>query len=352
MANDAFLHLSTGETLRGKRFGASGERLGELVFTSGMTGYLETLTDPRHFGQMVVQTFPLAGNYGVIPADFESDKIHASAYIVREWCPAPSNFRSEGRIDALLAEQGVPGLSGVDTRLLTRLLREGGQVNALLCDKPELSEAERKALAAFRVEGAAEAVSCKVTYEIAPENPRFSVAVLDFGVNRGLLNALASLGCKLTVFPYNTPASEILARGFDGAVLSGGPGDPQENAAAIASIRELTEAKLPLLGVGLGHQTLALSRGAKVYRLPFGHRGANQPVRDNNSGRVHITCQNHGYAVDASAVKGAIQRFINIHDGSCEGLEYDDIPAVSVQFSPEAGCEFVSDEFAALMRGM
>ncbi len=354
MNNDAYLHLSTGETLKGKRFGAKGERLGELVFTSGMTGYLETLTDPRHFGQIVVQTFPLIGNYGVITEDFESDKIHASAYIVREWCEAPSNFRSEGSIDALLSEQGVPGLCGVDTRCITRLLRESGAaVNALICDKPELSDSEKKALASHRAANAVEAVSCKAAYQIAPENARFKVAVIDYGVNKSLLKALAGLGCALTVFPYDTPASEILSQNIDGAVLSGGPGGPADNPGAIANIRALTEAKLPLLAVGLGHQMLALSQDAKAYRLPYGHRGANQPVRDDSSGRVYITCQNHGCAIDAKTLPEGIKaRFINIHDESCEGLAYDNIPAVSVQFFPEAGCGFVLEEFAALMTRM
>ncbi len=349
MTNDAYLHLSTGETLRGERFGAPAERLGELVFTTSMTGYLETLTDPRHYGQIVVQAFPLIGNYGVIPADFESDKLYLGGYIVREWCPAPSNFRSAGRIDALLAEHGVPGICGVDTRFLTRLLRDSGKINALICDKPELSEIEKKALADYRSENGVQAVSCKAAYQIAPENGR-RVAVVDFGVNRGLLNALAGLGCALTVFPHDTPANEILARGFSGCVLSGGPGSPEDNAAAIEAIGALAEAKLPLLGVGLGHQTLALSRGATAYRLPFGHRGANLPVRDASSGRVYITSQNHGFAVDIQTLpKGAKPRFTNINDGSCEGLEYENIPAISVQFSPEAGCEFVLDEFVALM---
>ncbi len=349
MNNDAYLHLSTGETLKGKRFGAKGERLGELVFTTGMAGYLETLTDPRHYGQIVVQTFPLTGNYGVIPADFESDKLHASAYIAREWCETPSNFRSEGSLSALLKERGVPGLCGVDTRYLTRLLRESGVVNALISDAPELSEADKKALEDYRITNAAEAVSCKEAYQIAPENAR-RVAVIDFGVNKSLLSALAGRGCALTVFPYDTSAKDILAQGFGGAVLSGGPGDPNENIAAIGSIRALAEAKPPLLAVGLGHQMLALSQSAKVLRLPFGHRGANPPVRDERTGRVHITSQNHGYAADAKTLpEGVKARFINIHDGSCEGLEYTKIPAVSVQFFPEAGCEFIFDEFAALM---
>ncbi len=350
MTNDAYLHLATGETLKGKRFGASLERLGELVFTTGMTGYLETLTDPRHFGQIVVQTFPLAGNYGVIPADFESDKIHASAYIARERCEAPSNFRSEGNIDALLKERGVPGLYGVDTRYLTRLLRESGAaVNALICDKPELSDSEKKGLAAYRVEAAACAVSCKAAYPIAPENAR-RVAVIDYGVNKCLLNALAERGFAITVFPYNTSSHDILAQNFDGAVLSGGPGDPADNVSAIENIRALASAKLPLLAVGLGHQMLALSQGAKAYRLPYGHRGANQPVRNVDSGRVYITSQNHGFAVDAKTLPAdADERFINIHDGSAEGVAYAGFPAVSVQFAPEAGCGFVFDMFIELM---
>ncbi len=351
MNNNAYLHLSTGETLKGKRFGAHDERLGELVFTSGMAGYLETLTDPRHFGQIVVQTFPLSGNYGVIREDFESDEVRAGAYIVREWCETPSNFRSGGNIDALLKERGVPGLYGVDTRYLTRLLRDcGAVVNAMLCDKPELSDDEKKALANYRVADAVKAVSCKAAYEIAPEKAKFKVAVIDFGVTKSLLNALANLGCALTVFPYDTSPRDIMAQGFGGTVLSGGPGDPAYNTAAIDNIRALAQAKLPLLAVGLGYQMLAISQGAKTYRLPYGHRGG-QSVRDEDSGRVHITSQNHGYAVDAKTLPaGAQVRFINIHDKSLEGLEYESLPAVSVQFFPEAGCGFVFDEFAALIK--
>ena len=347
----AYLVLQNGQVYEGFRFGAEGESLGEAVFTTGMGGYLETLTDPSYYGQIVVQTFPLMGNYGVIPADFEGEP-RLRGYVVREWCPAPSNFRSEGDLDAFLKARGIPGLWGVDTRRLTRTLRDEGVMNALLCDRvPE----DLSAVASYRITDALEAVTCRERKTFFPEGRvKHRVALMDYGRKGNILRELTKRGCEVTVCPASTSAENILAGGFDGLMLSNGPGDPAENAFQIAQLRALL-GRLPLFGICLGHQLTALAAGGSTYKLKFGHRGVNQPVHAPGSHRTWITSQNHGYAV-AEGVPGGKVSFVNANDGSCEGMDYPALRAFTVQFHPEAcagpkDTAFLFDRFISLMEG-
>ena len=347
----AYLVLQNGQVFQGFRFGAEGESLGELVFTTGMGGYLETLTDPSYYGQIVVQTFPLMGNYGVIPADFEGVP-RLRAYVVREWCPAPSNFRCQGDLDSFLKERNIPGLWGVDTRLITRILRDEGVMNALLCDRvPE----DLAAIASYRVTDALTAVSCGDKQVFSPAGrAAHRVALLDYGMKGNILRELTGRGCMVTVCPASTAAEDILAGGFDGLMLSNGPGDPAENTYQIAQLQMLL-GRLPLFGICLGHQLAALAAGGSTYKLKFGHRGVNQPVRVPGDHRTYITSQNHGYAV-AEGVPGGEMSFVNANDGSCEGMDYPSLRAFTVQFHPEAcagpkDTGFLFDRFISLMEG-
>ncbi len=346
-----YLVLQNGQIYEGWRFGAEGESLGELVFTTGMGGYLETLTDPSYFGQIVIQTFPLMGNYGVIPADFEG-KPCLRGYVVREWCPSPSNFRSEGDLDAFLREKGIPGLWGLDTRLLTRTLRDEGVMNALICDRiPE----DKSAIAAYRVSDALEAVTCPEKKVVSPAGRvRNRVALLDYGMKGNILRELVKRSCEVTVYPASASAEEVLAGGYDGLMLSNGPGDPAENSYQIAQLQALL-GQLPLFGICLGHQLTALAAGGSTYKLKFGHRGVNQPVRVPGTHRTYITSQNHGYAV-AEGVPGGEVSFVNANDFSCEGVDYPALRAFTVQFHPEAcagpkDTSFLFDRFISLMEG-
>ena len=346
-----YLVLQDGQVFEGTRFGAETDSVGELVFTTGMCGYLETLTDPSYAGQIVTQTFPLIGNYGVIPADFEGET-HVRGYIVRECCDEPSNFRSEGMLDAFLKERGIPGLRGVDTRRLTRFLRENGVMNAMICDHvPEkLTE-----IAAYCVSDVLREVSCAVPQTYPAEGARrFRVALLDYGMKRNILRELQGRGCAVTVYPAGTAADAILAEGYDGVMLSNGPGDPADDVFQIEQIQKLLGA-VPLFGICLGHQLTALAAGGSTYKLKFGHRGVNQPVKAVGGTRTYITSQNHGYAVSGGVPGGRVS-FVNANDGTCEGVEYPDLRAFTVQFHPEAcagphDTAFLFDRFLALMEG-
>ena len=350
-----YLVLEDGTVFTGEPFGAEGEALGEVVFTTGMTGYLETLTDPSYYGQIVVQTFPLIGNYGVIPADFESGRPRLSAYIVREWCREPSNFRCEGNLDEYLKKAGVVGLCGIDTRALTRIIREHGVMNG----KIVRSLAEKDAAAAearrFRITGAVQAVTISQKEIQAPETPRCRVALWDFGEKENIRRELLSRGCEVVRMPAFSTAREILACGADGVMISNGPGDPAENPAAVEEIREVVGSGIPVFGICLGHQLMALAMGGQTVKLKYGHRGGNQPVEDLETGRVYITSQNHGYAVSTQSLpQGAKMRFVNANDGSCEGLDYEGKKVFTTQFHPEA-CSgpqdtgFLFDRFLEMM---
>ena len=266
MGKTGYLVLENGKVFRGERFGAQGEMTAEVVFTTGMTGYLETLTDRSYWGQMVVQTFPLIGNYGVIPADFESDAIGPCAYIVKQWCQAPSNFRSQGSLDTFFKEKGVIGLSGIDTRTLTKIIRETGVMNGVITDDPAAVDFE--ALKAYRVTGAVKASSTKERYVVRPEGEvKKKIALLDFGLKRNIYRELVKRGAEVTVCPCTTTAGEIQALGVDGIMLSNGPGDPAENVEIIANLKEICKLGIPLFGICLGHQLLALAHGFQTEKL-------------------------------------------------------------------------------------
>jgi carbamoyl-phosphate synthase small subunit len=349
----AYLTLSNGAIFEGRRIGAPVDRMGELVFSTGMAGYLETLTDPSYFGQIVTQSFPLIGNYGVIPEDFEGTP-RLFGYIVRDLCDTPSNFRSEGKLNDFLLAHGIPGLRGVDTREIVRTVREEGVMNAMISDIPP---ADLSALRAFRVENAVASVTCQEKQIFPAEgNQRFRISLMDFGVKRGIVRSLQKRGCEVTVLPAGTKAENVLADEPDGIVLSNGPGDPKENDSCIAEIRKMLGIK-PMMGICLGHQLIALSLGGDTVKLKYGHRGGNQPVKDVSTGRSFITSQNHGYAVVACSLRGIGQEvFINLNDGSCEGMDYPDLSCFSVQFHPEAcagprDTDFLFDRFIRMMGG-
>lgn len=357
MEQTAYLVLENGKTFQGKRFGATGDITGEIVFTTAMTGYLETLTDPSYYGQMVVQTFPLIGNYGVIPSDFESRRPQLKAYIVREWCQEPSNFRNEGVLDAFLKSNHIVGLYDIDTRALTKIIREYGVMNARITSSREDTETAPAKLKAYAIEDAVPSVSCSNPLSPKTAEAERRVVLWDFGAKENIRRELERRGCAVTVVPSGTTAAEITAMHPDGVMLSNGPGDPAENTAVIRELHKLCDTKVPLFGICLGHQLLALSQGAKTAKLKYGHRGANQPVKELATGRVYITSQNHGYAVVNDTLPGnAVMSFVNANDGTSEGITYTDMPAFSVQFHPEASAgphdtAFLFDRFLQLMKG-
>lgn len=332
--NKVYLTLQNGKTFIGERFGSNGDAQGELVFSTGMVGYVETLTDPVNYGQIVVQTFPLIGNYGVMTADVESEKAHVAAYVVREVCDKPSNFRCETTLDEYLKKEGVVGVYGVDTRQLTKILREEGVMNARISNKP-LTEEEIKALATYSVQGAVQAVAPKTRTEYGDVNATYTVAYWNFGAKNSSLNAFVEQGYKVISMPANASAEEILSSGADGIVIGDGPGDPKENTAIIEEVKKVL-GKKPVFGIGLGHQLVALALGGNTIKQKYGHRGGNQPVKCVNCGRVYISTQNHGYAVVADSVPQAKVSFINVNDNTCEGLEYEELHAFTVQFMPES----------------
>lgn len=352
----AALVLADGTVFEGRGFGAEGKTVGEIVFTTAMTGYQETLTDPSYCGQIITQTFPLIGNYGVNSVDPESRGCAAAGYIVRECCEEPSNFRCEGALDDYLKSLGVIGICDIDTRRLTRIIRESGVMNgAIVCgeyDKDKLLSEIR----AYTVGKVVPKVSVKAPEEFPAEEPRYKVALIDYGYKFNIRRELNKRGCSVTVMPYNSTADEIKALAPDGIMLSNGPGDPADNVEAINTLRELIPAKIPTFGICLGHQLLALANGAKTEKLKYGHRGGNQPVRDLALDRTFITSQNHGYAVIADSVPqgaGSVSH-VNGNDGTCEGVRYTNAPAFTVQFHPEAcggphDTSYLFDEFVELM---
>ena len=347
-----YLILQDGQVFEGVRFGAETDTVGELVFTTGMCGYVETLTDPSYAGQIVMQTYPLIGNYGIIREDFEG-ACCVKGYVVREYCDTPSNFRTDCDLDTYLKEEGVPGLFGVDTRELTRIIREHGVMNAAICDE---IPADLTPIKTYAITGVVEAVSCKEPDRYPAEGEEcFRVSLIDYGAKRNIVRELQKRGCTVTVLPASTSAEEILAAGPDGVMLSNGPGDPAENTYQIEQIRKLL-GKVPMFGICLGHQLTALAAGGSTYKLKYGHRGVNQPVRDLNGVRTYITSQNHGYAVDGDTVKLGKVRFVNANDGTCEGIDYPELKAFTVQFHPEActgpkDTSFLFDRFVELMKG-
>lgn len=336
--------------MEGKAFGAEQSAVGELVFTTGMCGYIETLTDPSYAGQIVLQTFPLIGNYGIIPEDFEGES-RLRGYVVREYSETPSNFRCETTLDSYLKAHGIPGIYGVDTRAITRRIREHGVMNAMITDHVDI---DPKEIEEYAVRGVVAEASCKDIRQCPGKDPRFHVVLMDFGAKENIIRELNQSGCDVTIVPYDTSAETILAMKPDGVMLSNGPGDPSEAVGPIQEIRALL-GKVPMFGICLGHQLTALAAGGTTYKMKYGHRGVNQPVTDLESGRTFITTQNHGYAVDLESVKGTgTVRMVNANDGTCEGLDYPGKYCFTVQFHPEAcagpkDTEFLFGRFISLM---
>ena len=367
----AFLILEDSTIFEGQSIGVKGQTIGEVVFTTGMTGYVETLTDPSYYGQIVTQTFPLIGNYGVMPKDFESSKSWVRGYIVRELCDKPSNFRCEESLDSFLKAQNIVGICGIDTRALTKKLRESGVMNGMIVSDesvqsviPVLDTGILNKIKTFKIENALKAVQVDSHPELVSGSTQMlkqvqhdlKVVLFDFGAKANIQRELEKRGCNVTVVPYNTTAEEVLKMTPDGIMLSNGPGDPAENVGVIQEIRKLCEwGKTPIFGICLGHQMLALARGAKTSKLKYGHRGGNHPCKDMVTGRVYITSQNHGYAVETDSLPSyATQSFTNVNDNTCEGITYNDIPAFSVQFHPEAcggphDTNFLFDRFMKMM---
>ena len=355
MSSKRYLVLENGKTFEGVALGAAGESVSEIVFTTSMTAYLETLTDPSYKGQSVVQTFPLIGNYGIITPDKEGLKPYVSGYIVRTACDAPSNFRCEEVLDKYLKDNDIPGIKGIDTRALTRVLRECGTMNGMICDDP--SHADLEAIKSYRITDPVSEVSIKEEKVYEAEGEKVAiVALMDYGVKYNIIRSLTKRGCEVHLMPSKTTAEKIRELAPDGLFLSNGPGDPEDNKEQIEVLKQLREDGLPTMGICLGHQLLALSHGFKTRKLKYGHRGANHPVRNEDTKRIYISSQNHGYEVVGESIdeNTAKELFVNVNDGTNEGIRYLNENAFSVQFHPEAcggpkDTEFLFDEFMKMM---
>lgn len=333
----AFLILEDGTVFCGQSIGSTREVISEIVFNTSMTGYLEVLTDPSYAGQAVVMTYPLIGNYGICYEDMESEKPWPDGYIVRELSRIPSNFRSQGTIQEFLAKHDIPGIAGIDTRALTKILREKGTMNGMITtnENYNLDEVLPK-LKAYTTGKVVEKVTCKEKYVLEGNGPK--VALMDFGAKRNIARNLNKRGCQVTVYPALTTAEEILADHPDGIMLSNGPGDPKECTSIIKEIKKLYDSEVPIFAICLGHQLMALANGADTYKMKYGHRGGNHPVKDLKTGRVYISSQNHGYVVNTDTLDSsiAVPAFTNVNDGTNEGLAYTGKNIFTVQFHPEA----------------
>lgn len=371
MSKPAYLVLENGQIFKGKAFGEEKEVLAEVVFTTGMTGYLETLTDQSYFGQAVVQTFPLIGNYGIISPDSESASlsIGPKAYIVKHLCVHPSNFRCEENMDAFFKRKGIVGVYGIDTRALTRAIRSQGVMNGLITY--DLADIDYERIRSYTIEQAVESVTTgerrlveagseretvPFTIEKTISPVRLRVALLDFGIKENIVRELSERNCEVIVFPSFTGAEEILSYEPNGIMLSNGPGDPTKNTTVIEMVRKLCGSGVPIFGICLGHQIMALANGCQIRKMKYGHRGANQPVKNLETGKVSITTQNHGYVVKTGTIdeKAAKEWYVNANDGSCEGIRYLNFPAVTVQFHPEAcagpqDTSYLFDHFMEMM---
>ena len=352
----AFLILSDGNVFEGTSIGAEREVISEIVFNTSMTGYLEVLTDPSYAGQAVVMTYPLIGNYGICYADEESGRPWPDGFIVRELSRVPSNFRSEDSIQNFLKENNIPGIAGIDTRALTKILREKGTMNGMITtnENYNLDEILPK-LKEYTTGKVVEKVTCEEKYVLPGDG--FKVALMDFGAKRNIARSLNKRGCEVTVYPALTTAEEILAANPDGIMLSNGPGDPKECVSIIKEIKKLYDSDVPIFAICLGHQLMALATGADTHKMKYGHRGANHPVKDLQTGKVYISSQNHGYVVDMDTLDDKIARpaFINVNDKTNEGLEYVGKNIFTVQFHPEAcagpkDSDYLFDKFMNMMK--
>ena len=354
----AFLILEDGTVFEGTSIGSTREVISEIVFNTSMTGYLEVLTDPSYAGQAVTMTYPLIGNYGVCYKDMESQKAWPDGYIVRELSRMASNFRNEDPIQKFLLDNDIPGICGIDTRALTKILREKGTMNGMITtnENYNLDEVLPK-IKEYSVKGVVRKVTCSEKYILPGKGPK--VALMDFGAKKNIARSLNNRGCEVTVYPAYTKAEEILASNPDGIMLSNGPGDPKECVEIIEEIKKLYNSNVPIFAICLGHQLMALATGADTHRLKYGHRGANHPVKDLKNletGKVYISSQNHGYVVDADSIDKSVAEpwFINVNDKTVEGLLYLNEPIKTVQFHPEANAgpkdsELLFDEFMKMM---
>ncbi len=356
-ASPARIAFADGTVLRGRSVGARGTIGGEAVFNTGMTGYQEVLTDPSYRGQIVTMTYPEIGNYGINPADMESEKIQAAGFVMRQCCDEPSNFRSVESLSAFLTRSGIVAIDGVDTRAITRKLRVGGAINAVLSSDESKSDADLVALAKnqpsmagldlasdvgtqkpYRWTESSTAATFGSTIPGQPLARQAHVVAIDFGIKRNILRLLVACGFQVTVVPANHSAKDILALKPDGLFLSNGPGDPAAVTAGIATVKELVKTDLPLFGICLGHQILSLAYGASTYKLKFGHRGANHPIKRLSDGAVEIASHNHGFAVDPKTLPAGVRMsHVNLNDNTCAGIEHEQKPQFSVQYHPEAG---------------
>ena len=351
----AFLILEDGTVFEGTGIGANREVISEIVFNTSMTGYLEVLTDPSYAGQAVVMTYPLIGNYGITP-DMESEKPWVDGYIVRELSRIPSNFRSEGTIQDFLVKHDIPGIMGIDTRALTRILRDKGTMNGMITTNENYNlDTVIPQLKAYQMGNVVDKVTC--TEKTVLEGKGKKVALMDFGAKKNIAKSLHQRGCQVTIYPAHTTAEEILADNPDGIMLSNGPGDPAECTEIIAELKKLYASDVPIFAICLGHQLMALAMGASTHKLKYGHRGGNHPVKDLETGHVYISSQNHGYVVDTDKLDSSLVKpaFINVNDKTNEGLSYIGKNIFTVQFHPEAcsgpqDSEDLFDKFITMMR--
>ena len=352
----AFLILEDGTVFTGTSIGSTKEVISEIVFNTSMTGYLEVLTDPSYAGQAVVMTYPLIGNYGITP-DMESGRPWPDGYIVRELSRMPSNFRCEETIQDFLKEHDIPGVAGIDTRALTKILREKGTMNGMITtnENYNLDEIIPK-LKEYTTGNVVDKVTC--TEKKVLKGTGKKVALLDFGAKNNIAKSLNERGCEVTIYPARTSAEEILATNPDGIMLSNGPGDPKDCGTIIDEVKKLYDSDVPIFAICLGHQLMALATGADTHKMKYGHRGGNHPVKDLATGRVYISSQNHGYVVDTDKLdlNVAVPAFINVNDGTNEGLKYVGKNIFTVQFHPEAcpgpqDSAYLFDRFINMMGG-
>lgn len=357
----AFLILEDGNVFEGISIGAKREVISEIVFNTSMTGYLEVLTDPSYAGQAVTMTYPLIGNYGICYEDMESIKPWPDGFIVRELSRIPSNFRSENSIQNFLEKNDIPGIAGIDTRALTKILREKGTMNGMITtDENYNSDEIIPKLKEYRTGKVVEKVTCKEKSTLEGKSINGAdvkkVALLDLGAKKNIAKCLNDRGCEVTIFPAFTSAEEIIAYNPDGIMLSNGPGDPKECSSIIAEIKKLYDTEIPIFAICLGHQLMALATGGDTHKMKYGHRGGNHPVKDLRTNKVYISSQNHGYVVDTDKMDSSVAEvsFVNVNDGTVEGVRYKNKNIYTVQFHPEAcpgpqDSESLFDEFINMM---